>query len=435
MSNLAFLSKLLEKIVLSQLLSHMNENNLWPVFQSAYRSHHSTETALLRVFNDLLTAADSNQVSVLTLLDLSAAFDTIDHGILLSRLEKVFGIRDSALRFFQSYLEDREQVVSVRGNESNPSPLLYGVPQGSVLGPILFLLYTQPLSDIVQDCRVSHHMFADDTELYGSSPSQNVDTLLSDMQSCTCVVKDWTLHNKLQLNEDKTEVLLVSTKCPDLPTSMRVGQTDIPFARSARNLGVIFDNELSMEEQVNKVCQCAYFELRKISSIRKYLTTDATKTLVTSLVLSRLDFCNSLLAGLAQKHLCKLQRVMNCAARLIFKASKRQHVSPLLSDLHWLSIENRIKYKISTVCFNIISGSAPPYLSELVQLYTPSRNLRSSSDSRIFRVPIRHMKTQGQRAFSYYGPVVWNTLPFHIRHAQTLASFKSLLKTYLFSQQ
>ena len=126
---------------------------------------------------------------------------------------------------------------------------------------------------------------------------------------------------------------------------------------------------------------------------------------------------------------------MNCAARLIFKASKRQHVSPLLSDLHWLSIENRIKYKISTVCFNIISGSAPPYLSELVQLYTPSRNLRSSSDSRILRVPIRRKITQGQRAFSYYGPVVWNTLPFHIRHAQTLASFKSLLKTFLFSRQ
>ena len=144
-SNLSFVSKLLEKIVLSQLLAHLDHNNLWHDFQSAYRPHHSTETALLRVFNDLLTAGDTDQISILTLLDLSAAFDTIDHDLLLCRLKHVFGVTDVALSFFRSYLEDREQVVSVLGYESVSSSLLHGVPQGSVLGPILFLLYTQPL--------------------------------------------------------------------------------------------------------------------------------------------------------------------------------------------------------------------------------------------------------------------------------------------------
>ena len=129
-----------------QLLDYLNTNELWPRFQSVYRACHSTETALLRVLNDLLTASDDGQVSLLTLLDLSAAFDIIDHDILFHRLEHVFGIQNSALSFFRSYFTERKQMVFISGYSSTPSTLLHGVPQGSVPGPILFLLYTQPLS-------------------------------------------------------------------------------------------------------------------------------------------------------------------------------------------------------------------------------------------------------------------------------------------------
>ena len=140
---------------MSQLLDHLNTNELWPRFQSAYRACHSTETALLRVLNNLLTASDDCQVSLLTLLDLSAAFDTIDHGILFHRLEHVFGIQNSAFSFFRSYLIERKQMVLISGYSSNPSTLLHGVPQGSVLGPILFLLYTQPVSQIIDRQSIS----------------------------------------------------------------------------------------------------------------------------------------------------------------------------------------------------------------------------------------------------------------------------------------
>ena len=148
-SNLSFVSKLLEKIVISLVLAHLDHNNLWHDYQSAYRHHHSAETALLRVFHDLLTAGDTDQISILTLLDLSIGFDTMDHDLFLYRLKHVLGATGVALLFFMSYPVDMELVVSVLGYESLSSSLLYGAPQGSVRSPILFLLYTQPLFDII----------------------------------------------------------------------------------------------------------------------------------------------------------------------------------------------------------------------------------------------------------------------------------------------
>ena len=179
-SNLSFMSKVLEKVVLSQILQHINCNKLLSYFQSAYRPHHSTETALLKVTNDLLSAMYDGKISVLVRLDLSVAFDTIDHEILLHRLHNVFGFGDTVLSRFQSYLENRTQTVVVHGKHSNPASFRYVVPQGSVLGPILFILYTQPLSNVIQHYPVFHQMYADDTHIYKSyKPSEIIDTVNS----------------------------------------------------------------------------------------------------------------------------------------------------------------------------------------------------------------------------------------------------------------
>ena len=207
------------------------------------------------------------------------------------------------------------------------------------------------------------------------------------------------------------------------------------FCHSARNLGVMFDCGLIMKQQVDRICQTAYFELRRIGSIVSFLLLRPQK-FFTSLVLSRLDYCNSLMAGIPQKLANKVRRVMNCAALLVCKAPKREHVTSLLVDLHWLPVERRTEYKIATIRSNLITGTGPPYLSDLLELYTPSRTLRSSADTRIFRSPNRRKRFQGQRAFFclfLIGPSIWNNLPFSRRHAQTLSAFKSQLKTHLFS--
>ena len=187
------------------------------------------------------------------------------------------------------------------------STLLHGVPQGSVLGPVLFLLYTQPFSQIIGKHWVSRSEFAGDRQLYDSVPPEQLDSLLCNMQSCVDDVKFWMMKNKLQPTAGKTEALLFDPQnSPNLPLSIKIGQNDICFSRSVRNLGVIFDDKLSTKQQVSKICQSAYLELRRISSIRHVLTVDATKTFVTSLVLSRLDYCNSLLSGIPQQLIDKL---------------------------------------------------------------------------------------------------------------------------------
>jgi hypothetical protein len=437
-SNLTFLSKILEKVVLKQLFTYLTDHDLIAHTQSAYRPHHSTETALIKVFNDILQALDGGEVSVLTLLDLSAAFDTIDHSILLQRLASSYGISGTALNWFVSYLSDRSQAVMIDGSTSKASPLSFGVPQGSVLGPVLFILYTKPLSSLLQASSVLNQSFADDTQLYDSAkPSQLLATVQT-LQACISDVKQWMLENRLKLNDDKTEALLFSKKSTTtshtLPLSIQVGSSTIKFSPHARNLGFTITSDMSLDKHVSNVCRAAYFELHRLSSIRQHLTVQTANMLVCAFVLSRLDYCNALLSNAPLYLIDKLQKVQNSAARFVLKARKRDHATPLLKTLHWLPVKARIEYKVSSLCHNYFSGCSPAYFSALLVPYSAPRTLRSSSDSRLLCVPRVRSKTFGERTFSFHAATLWNALPADLRHTERSSSFKRALKTYLFKK-
>ena len=198
-SNLCFIAKILEKLVLSQVSSYLNSHNLCNTCQSAYRPGHSTETALLKVVNDLFLSLNKGNISVLALLDFSSAFDTIEHPILVHRLHTDFGFTDTVLQWFLYYLTDRTHYVSLYNHCSAFTHVHCGVPQGSVLGPILFTMYIKPLSAIIDSHSIIHHSFADDLQLQMSAPPDRISELLHSMQSCISDVKLGQLRTCLNL--------------------------------------------------------------------------------------------------------------------------------------------------------------------------------------------------------------------------------------------
>ena len=267
------------------------------MFQSAYRAHHSTETALLRILNDLLLAVDCDEVALVVLLDLSAAFDTIDHEILIARLNS-FGISSTALNWFASYLTERSQQVKIGESSSNDISLTCGVPQGSILGPLLYSIYTQPLSKCIDQHGIPHHLFADDTMIYATSKPAHFVEIKSIVQSCCSDIKEWMSVNHLKLNEDKTEVILIGREKSRQQigdTQINIAGANIAFATSVRYLGVMLDQSLSLDPQIGKIISSGYMHLHRIWSIRDCPTERTAAALVVTLVLSHLDYCNSLL--------------------------------------------------------------------------------------------------------------------------------------------
>ena len=288
-SNLCFIAKILEKLVLSQVSSYLNSHNHYNACQSAYHPGHCTETALLIVFNDLFLSLNKGNIYVLALLEFSSAFYTIDHPILVHRLQTDFGFTDTVLQWFSSHLTNRTHYVYFYNHCSALSPVHSGVPQGSVLGPIVFTMYIKPLSAIIDSHSIIHHSSADDLQLRMSAPPDKISELLHSMQSCICDVKACATANMLKLNDNKTELMLVTSKrtrhLHHLPTSTTIGNAQVLFKLSVKNLGFTLDCHLTMNAHISNIAQTCYFEMRRLTSIHRFLTCPATASLVSAFAL------------------------------------------------------------------------------------------------------------------------------------------------------
>ena len=433
-SNLTFISKLIEKMVAKRLHQHMVKNDLHEIMQSSYKQHHSTETALTCVQDDFLRAIDDKKSIMLLMLDLSAAFDTVDHTILINRIESRLGITGTALKWFKSYLADRKYRVVLDGVSSNHTNLDCGVPQGSVLGPILFTIYTLPLADIIRKHGIPFHLYADDSQKYAVFNLQNYENTVMNMELLVSDIRAWYEKNMLKCNDSKTEMMIISSKYSPIERliPIKVGDHLISSVTKLRNLGVIMDKHLKMSDHISNVVKIAFLKIREISYYRKFLTPSATKTLIHAYVTSRLDYCNGLLYGLPKDSLNRLQSVLNTAARLVTLTRKYDSITPVLKELHWLPIQFRIKYKVILQVFKSLNGMAPQYLSNKL-VHKPNTGLRSDNKNLLIPLSAR-LKLYGDRSFSVAGPRLWNALPDDIRLCQSLDTFKRMLKTHLFKE-
>ena len=372
-------------------------------------------------------------IYVLALLDFSSAFDTIDHPILVHRLHADYGFTDTVLQWFSSYLTDCTHYVSQSNHCSVFTPVHSGIFQGSVLGPMLFIMHIEPLSAIIDSHSIIQHSFADDLQLQMSAPPDGISELLHSMQSCISDVKDWATVNMLKLNDNKTELMLVTSKrtkrLHNLPTSITIGNAQIPFKQSVKNLGFTLSCHLTMNAHVSNIARKFFIELCRFASISRFLACTAS-----AFVLSRIDYCHSLLFGSTHDVTSNLQRIQNYAAGVILRLPKSSRISTQLRSLHWLPVKVRSTYRIACLCYHCHSRTAPSYVPDMLQKKAAhTHNTRSSSYTMpLLNRPAHSKATLGDRSFYFACSSVWNSIPNDVRCALSLSSFMSCLQTYLF---
>ena len=421
-----------------QLVKFLEDNNLLSKFQSGYRKHHSCETATTRIHNDILVTIDKRSKVVLLLLDLSAAFDTVNHQRLLKKLQFSYGIKGVTLEWIRSYLQSRSFSVKVKDSCSPETVLEVGVPQGSILGPLLFILYTKDLEHIASKYNCKIHLYADDTQLYFTFESGDESNLEITLARCMADIKSWMVVNFLQLNPSKTEVIIISSKHDQSssPTELKISNLDNAHVvnQTVKSLGFYLDSSLSMSDQITSVVQACNIQIRNLWFIASKLTYDLKIQLVHALVLSRLDYCNSMYHGISLKDLGRLQKVQNSAVRFIFGRGKRAHTTQLLKKVHFLPVKFRIDFKIALLTYKCLNNLAPEYLKELVVPRKQSvKSVRLDDDYFILDYPACPNYLSTYKAFTYSSAKVFNSLPYHIRSAESLLLFKSKLKTYFYT--
>ena len=386
--------------------------------------------------SDLLSDLDNGRLCLLSLLDLSAAFDSVDHATLISRLHVSFGVSCCVLQWFRSFLSDR--FISVHcGSDASPfSPIECGVPQGSVLGPLLFILYTTDVFKIVSSYDLNSHMYADDVQIYGSCSPVKSSELSHRISFCLDELIDWFNSNSLLLNSDKSEFMWCSSRkrrhvVPSDP--IRVGSSFVTPSSCVRCLGVCLDSELSFTVHVSKTVSACFSRLRQVRSLRRSLPQYLLCTLITSLVITRLEYCISVLNGIPTQQINRLQSILNSSARLVYGSSRFSSVTPLLQKLGWLPVRERIHFRLAVLVLSCRLHKAPGYLiSQVPDVGSVSNRpgLRSASASRV-AVPFTRRTTLGGRTFSAAASRAWNLIPSSLRDMCDLPTFKRQLKAFL----
>ena len=428
-TNIAYISKLIERVVLIQLNNHMSSNNLHVINQSGYKAHHSCETLLIKLVNDILLSLDSKHCVVLLLLDLSAAFDTVDHEKLLNMLHDELGLSSTVLQWFSSFLKGRRQSINIDGTKSEYIAMPFGVPQGSVLGPVLFNIYVRNLAALVEQSGFSIQGYADDHQvLHSFNISFQFQMLRCGIPKCIQMISNWMGKHFLKLNPTKSQIITFAPnnllKSSILDYVYLNKSTYISISNEVINLGIKMDYQLNFSSHINMITSQCYNLIKNIAQIRKYLSVDHIRSLVNSVIVSRLDSCNALFFGISASEFNRLQKLQNACARLIYGKNKRAHTSNLLRELHWLPVRQRVVFKIVCLVYKCLHNTAPIYLSDLLTV---------KDNSELLLVIPRSNTTHGDRAFCHSAPTLWNALPKSLRLITSFRVFKSRLKHHLFS--
>lgn len=425
-SVLSCMSKILERIVYDQLENYLKRFDILYEHQSGFRPGFSTGSCLIHLTDYIKERTSTGNYTGMILLDLQKAFDTVDHKILCSKLKSI-GLNPNSITWFKSYLNSRSQIVSINGTSSKPMDVTCGVPQGSILGPLLFLIYVNDMKSAI-NCKLL--LYADDSALIVSD--KDVDFIEKSLSSELNNVRQWLIDNKLSLHLGKTEsILFGSIKKLKIRPTLKIscdGQ-DINGSNSVKYLGALFDQTLKGQQMATNILGKANSRLKFLYRQSKLLDQGSRRTLSTALILSHFDYaCTSWYSSLPSALKLKLQTCQNKIARFVLNLGQRSHIGTLeLQSLNWLSIETRVgQLKLNTV-HSIFYNQCPPYLQNNFTLVSHQYNTRSSLLN--YQIPILRPQING--TFYFSGIKLWNAIPNQLKVIENKQQFKTKLKLFL----
>ena len=368
-SLLSAFSKIIEKIAAKQMKNYLINNNLLDKFQSAYREKHSTTTALIDITDNIYKALDNSEITILVLLDYSKAFDCANHKLILAKL-KSMGFKNSALKWIDSYLSNRSQQVVTDKGESTFIELNNGVPQGSILGPLLFTILVSDIARNIKFCK--YHLYADDTQIYLSGKVGDIVKLIKKINRDLNSISEFSLNNSLKLNEGKSVFIIIGSKQNILKINklklpeIVINNKSIERKTVVKNLGILFDENLSWDAEINKCISSGYGKLKQAFRFKNFLTKESKKLVVQSYILSQFNYSSIILQNLNKAQSDKIQKFQNTCVRFILNLKKFDHISPGFVSLKLLKMAKIRNLNALTLMHKICSDKAPLYLQEKI---------------------------------------------------------------------
>lgn len=416
-SILPCMSKVLEKILTKQIIDHFTSKRLLSPYQSGFRANHSCSTAMVKILEDIRLEYDKDNISVLCLLDFSKAFDKVDHRVLCQKLEHYFGFSNSAVRLIGSYLCNRTQRVCVGNNFSAHTYLKMGVPQGSILGPILFCAFINDLPSVCE--HVSFHLYADDIQIYLSRRIGLIEDLVFRVNEDLERISNWAKENGLVLNPNKSQALLISKKTynhRDLP-SITLNSAHVSFVDSVTSLGFKISRDLSCRDHINSVIARIYGTLRKLWVSNSFTPQETKLRLMRTLLVPIISFSEVVYPKLDSLSEYKLRVALNDMTRYVYGIRRYDHISAFSKKILKCTMVEYVNFRNCIFLHRIIHTRTPEYLYEKIEFCTSSRT------NNLVIPTFRYLNSS--RLFFVHSIRLFNSLPVSIKRITDAVSFKT----------